>query len=79
MITLGGMIGAGLFVGSSAAMAHAGPAALLTYILTRLLLLIVMRCLGEMVVALPEVRSFVDLCYAGLGPRTGFYIGICAR
>ena len=34
MITIGGVIGAGLFVGSSAAIAAAGPAALISYILS---------------------------------------------
>jgi Gamma-aminobutyrate permease and related permeases len=37
MISIGGVIGAGLFVGSSAAIAKAGPAAVLAYIITSIL------------------------------------------
>ena len=35
MISLGGIIGAGIFVGSSAAIATAGPAVLVSYALNR--------------------------------------------
>lgn len=37
MITIGGMIGAGLFIGSASAIQTAGPAILLSYALTGLL------------------------------------------
>ncbi len=53
MISIGGIIGAGLFVGSSVAIAATGPAAVLSYLLTGVLVLLVMRMLGEMAVALP--------------------------
>ena len=43
MITIGGIIGAGLFVGSSVAIAAAGPAIIVSYVLTGFLLLLVMR------------------------------------
>jgi GABA permease len=48
MITIGGVIGAGLFVGSSAAIAAAGPAALVSYIIAGAIVFIVMRMLGEL-------------------------------
>src|SRR5215469_10299776 len=41
MITIGGIIGAGLFVGSSVAIAAAGPAVIVSYILTGFLVLLV--------------------------------------
>ena len=53
MISIGGIIGAGLFVGSSAAIAAAGPAILLTYALTGFLVLLIMRADTENV-ARPE-------------------------
>ena len=53
MISIGGMIGAGLFVSSSAAIAATGPAIVLSYLITGTLVLLVMRMLGEMAVALP--------------------------
>jgi L-asparagine transporter-like permease len=75
MISIGGIIGAGLFVGSSAAIAAAGPAAVLSYLIAGLLLLLLMRMLGEMAVALPQQNSFGDLARAGLGDWAGFMVG----
>jgi GABA permease len=75
MISIGGIIGAGLFVGSSAAIAATGPAIVLSYLLTGVLILLVMRMLGEMAVALPQVRAFTEFARAGLGPGAGFVAG----
>src|SRR3984885_13724050 len=75
MISIGGMIGAGLFVSSSAAIAATGPAIVLSYLITGTLVLLVMRMLGEMAVALPQVRSFTEFARAGLGPWAGFVAG----
>ncbi|MEJ0034917.1 MAG: amino acid permease [Gammaproteobacteria bacterium] len=75
MISIGGIIGAGLFVGSSAAINAAGPIIILSYVLTGALILLVMRMLGEMAVAHPEVRSFTDFARLGLGNGVGFVAG----
>jgi L-asparagine transporter-like permease len=75
MISIGGIIGAGLFVSSSAAIAAAGPAIVLSYLITGTLVLLVMRMLGEMAVAMPQIRSFTDFPRAGLGPWAGFVGG----
>jgi L-asparagine transporter-like permease len=75
MISVGGIIGAGLFVGSSAAIAAAGPAIVLSYLITGTLVLLVMRMLAEMAVSLPHVRSFTEFARAGLGPWAGFVAG----
>jgi GABA permease len=75
MISMGGIIGAGLFVGSSAAIAAAGPAVILSYLLAGLLIVLIMRMLGEMAVAMPEVRSFTEFARAGLGDWAGFMAG----
>jgi L-asparagine transporter-like permease len=75
MISIGGIIGAGLFVGSSASIAATGPAIVLSYLLTGLLVLLVMRMLGEMAVANPQVRSFTEFARVGLGPWAGFVAG----
>ena len=75
MIAIGGIIGAGLFVGSSAAIAAAGPAILLTYALTGFLVLLIMRMLGEMAVDMPQVRSFTEFARVGLGNWAGFSVG----
>src|SRR5215472_10151883 len=75
MITIGGIIGAGLFVGSSVAIAAAGPAVIVSYILTGFLVLLVMRMLGEMAVEMPQVRSFTEFTRAALGDWAGFSVG----
>src|SRR5260221_8422987 len=75
MISMGGIIGAGLFVGSSTSIIAAGPAIVLSYALAGTLVLLIMRMLGEMAVALPNVRSFTEFARVGLGPGAGFVIG----
>src|SRR5271154_3199926 len=75
MISIGGIIGAGLFVGSSTAIIAAGPAVFVSYAITGLLILLVMRMLGEMATALPQVRSFTEFARAGLGDGAGFVVG----
>jgi len=60
MIALGGVIGAGLFVGSGVVIQAAGPAAVVSFAITGLLVVLVMRMLGEMAVALPAVGSFYE-------------------
>jgi GABA permease len=75
MISIGGIIGAGLFVGSSTAIIAAGPASFISYAITGVLILLVMRMLGEMATALPHVRSFTEFARAGLGDGAGFVVG----
>ncbi|HEV2271709.1 MAG TPA: amino acid permease [Steroidobacteraceae bacterium] len=75
MISIGGIIGAGLFVGSSASIAAVGPAIVVSYLITGTLVLLVMRMLGEMAMSLPTVHSFSDFPRAGLGPWAGFVTG----
>ena len=67
MISLGGVIGAGLFVGSGAVMNQTGPAALVSYLAAGVLVVLVMRMLGEMAVARPAIGSFVEYCRSALG------------
>src|ERR1700688_1518722 len=75
MISIGGIIGAGLFVSSSTAIIAAGPACFISYAITGLLVLLVMRMLAEMTTALPNVRSFTEFARAGLGDGAGFVTG----
>jgi L-asparagine transporter-like permease len=75
MISIGGMIGAGLFVASSAAIAAAGPAIVLSYLIAGAVVLLIMRMLGEMAVAMPNIQSFADFARAGLGHWAGFTVG----
>jgi GABA permease len=75
MIAIGGVIGAGLFVGSSAGIATAGPGILLSYALAGLLVVLVMRMLGEMAAAQPTSGSFSAYADRALGRWAGFTIG----
>ncbi len=75
MIAIGGVIGAGLFVGSGAGIAAAGPGILLSYALVGALVVLVMRMLGEMAAANPVSGSFSAYADRALGRWAGFTIG----
>ena len=75
MISIAGIIGAGLFIGSSKAIATAGPAILISYGIAGLLVLLVMRMLGEMAIANPNSGSFSTYAGQAIGPWAGFTIG----
>lgn len=74
MIAIGGVIGAGLFVGSGVVIKDTGPAAFLTYALCGLLIVLVMRMLGEMAAANPSTGSFADYAAQALGGWAGFSV-----
>jgi GABA permease len=75
MIAFGGVIGAGLFVGSGAVIHETGPAAVLSYLLAGGLIVLVMRMLGEMAVANPTVGSFAEYARDSIGGWAGFSVG----
>ncbi|MHC3460946.1 amino acid permease [Streptomyces flavovirens] len=75
MIAIGGVIGAGLFVGSGAGIAAAGPAILVSYALVGMMVVLVMRMLGEMAAARPTSGSFSAYADQALGRWAGFSIG----
>lgn len=75
MIAMGGVIGAGLFVGSGVVINDTGPGAFITYGLAGLLIIMVMRMLAEMAVANPSTGSFADYSRNALGDWAGFSVG----
>jgi GABA permease len=75
MIAIGGVIGAGLFVGSGVVMGDTGPGAFITYALSGVLIIMVMRMLAEMAVANPSTGSFADYSRDALGHWAGFSVG----
>jgi GABA permease len=75
MIAIGGIIGAGLFVGSSTVISIAGPAAVVSYGIAGVIILLVMRMLSEMAVAGEGVQTFPEFARVGLGPFAGFLSG----
>ncbi|ADG80148.1 Amino acid permease-associated region OS=Tsukamurella paurometabola (strain ATCC 8368 / DSM/ CCUG 35730 / CIP 100753 / JCM 10117 / KCTC 9821 / NBRC 16120/ NCIMB 702349 / NCTC 13040) OX=521096 GN=Tpau_3570 PE=3 SV=1 [Tsukamurella paurometabola] len=75
MISIAGVIVAGLFVGSANAIKLAGPAVLISYTLAGLLVILVMRMLGEMATAQPDTGSFSTYAERALGRWAGCSIG----
>jgi GABA permease len=74
MIAMGGVIGAGLFVGSGVVIGEAGPGAFLSYLITGIVIVLVMRMLGEMATANPSTGSFADYAREALGGWAGFSV-----
>ncbi|MGD9586785.1 MAG: amino acid permease [Brachymonas sp.] len=75
MISIAGVIGAALFIGSGKVLASAGPAAVLAYLAGGILVVLVMRMLGEMAVAHPDTGSFSTYADRAIGRWAGFTIG----
>jgi GABA permease len=75
MIAIGGVIGAGLFVGSGVVIGSTGPGSFITYALCGFLVIMVMRMLAEMAVANPSTGSFADYARNALGGWAGFSVG----
>ncbi|MET8299370.1 amino acid permease, partial [Streptomyces sp. NPDC005180] len=75
MLGLGGVIGAGLFVGSGAGIALAGPGIVISYLLAGALAMLVMRMLGEMSAAMPASGAFSVHAERALGRWAGFSVG----
>ncbi|WP_038163102.1 GABA permease [Trabulsiella guamensis] len=75
MLSIAGVIGASLFVGSGVAIAEAGPAVLLAYLFAGLLVVLIMRMLAEMAVASPDTGSFSTYAERSIGRWAGYTIG----
>jgi L-asparagine transporter-like permease len=75
MIALGGVIGAGLFMGSGKLIASAGPAAILSYFIGGIVVTLVMFMLGEMACRNPDAGSFSTYANTYLGEWAGFTVG----
>lgn len=75
MISIGGIIGAGLFMGSGAAIAAIGPAVIISYLIAGLVILFVMRMMSEMASANVGVSAFTEYTRLGLGHWAGFISG----
>lgn len=77
MISLGGVIGTGLFLSSGQTIHQAGPlGAILAYAIGSLLVYFVMLSLGELSVAMPYAGSFHLYAKRFIGPGTAFTIAI---
>lgn len=74
LMAMGGVIGTGIFKGSTETIRLAGPGVILTYILAGLLLLVVMGIIAEMATVYPNY-NMKDFIRAALGERVSFIIG----
>lgn len=75
MMSLGSAIGAGLFVGSGEGVQAAGPAVLISYAVAGLIVIFVMRALGELVAADPNPGAFSHYAGKAMGPAAAFAVG----
>ncbi|MHA3091111.1 amino acid permease [Acinetobacter brisouii] len=75
MLSLGGAIGTGLFLGSGEVIAQTGPVgAIISYFLGGLIAYMVMLCLGELAVHMPVSGSFGEYANKYIGSATGYMI-----
>ncbi len=75
LISLGGIIGSGYFLGSGAMIHQVGPAIFLAYILTGLIILVTMQCLGELAVSMPIGGSFINYTADFISPTLACGVG----
>ena len=75
MISIGGIIGAGVFVGSSTAIAQIGPAVLLSYISAGIIVFAVIKILARMALDQPGLGAFTEYVRVALGDGAGFITG----
>ena len=75
MLSMGGVIGAGFFVGLSGIINQAGAGAVITCAICGIIVFLVMRMLGEMAVAKPCTGSFTEYARMALGDWAGFTTG----
>ncbi|KRM88692.1 APC family amino acid-polyamine-organocation transporter [Liquorilactobacillus vini DSM 20605] len=77
MISLGGVIGTGLFLSSGYTIHQAGPlGTIIAYFIGAAIVYTVMLCLGELAVAMPQTGSFHVYAEKFIGPGTGFTVAI---
>lgn len=76
MISIGGTIGTGLFMGSGQTIHQAGPfGAILAYLAGGLVMYLVLLCLMELTVAMPVSGSFQSYATRFISPGAGFTTG----
>ncbi|HBP40154.1 MAG: amino acid permease [Vreelandella alkaliphila] len=75
MLSLGGVIGTGLFLSSGYTVQQAGPiGAVLAYLVGGIVAWLVMMCLGELAVHMPDSGAFSAHASRYIGPGTGYMV-----
>ena len=75
LISLGGVIGSGYFLGTGYVLEQAGPASVLAYLLGGSIVLAVMLCLAELAVEKPVSGSFVTYAKEHISPTWACGVG----
>ncbi|WP_410529431.1 amino acid permease [Serratia sp. AXJ-M] len=75
LISIGGAIGTGLFMGSGKTIALSGTSIVLTYVIVGFFMFMVMRAMGELLLTKLDYRSFADFVSEYLGPKASFFLG----
>ena len=75
MISIGGAVGAGLFVGSGVSIQQAGPGVLIAYAVTAAIVILIMRMLAEMSMTRPDTGAFAVYGRLAFGRWAGFTSG----
>ena len=75
LISLGGVIRSGYFLGTGYVLEKAGPAAILAYLLGGVIVLCVMLCLAELAVEKPVSGSFVTYAREHISPTWACGVG----
>ncbi|SDD86885.1 amino acid permease [Sporomusa acidovorans] len=76
MISIGGTIGTGLFMGSGQVISQAGPfGAILAFLFGGFVMYLALLCLGELAVAMPVAGSFQSYASRFISPGVGFTVG----
>ncbi|SDE17775.1 amino acid permease [Sporomusa acidovorans] len=76
MITLGGVIGTGLFLASGSTINQAGPiGCILAYAIGGFIMYMVMLCLGELAVEMPVAGAFQTYASIFISPAFGYLLG----
>lgn len=76
MLSIGGTIGTGLFLGSGYVLQQAGPGGtLLAYLFGAIIMYLMMLCLGELLVAIPVAGTVQAYATDLINPSMGFTVG----
>lgn len=75
LLAIGGVIGAGFFMGAGKTISLAGPSVLLVYAIVGFFVFFTMRAMGELLLSNLGYRSFLDAVQEYLGERASFVIG----
>lgn len=75
MIALGGIVGAGFFIGAASAVLQTGPVVFISYMLVGLLVFLINLSIRDLALKGPGGGSFMMQIRHVLGPRYGFMVG----